>query len=475
MPVPNIPGKLKYTNQGGVVFGDTEANNTTLEEGWLAVNTDNDTLSLHDGVTNGGKSLITSSGITKDATDVSTAIRAVKAPFGVFPRTTVYAGYKVHGGAKNSSSLDVVNPAYSIAEQIQALAPYSGIRVHVFNHDTVAKTLTLAKSAPCPTDNNPGTSTIGYTTLKKDGVDVSSLTVPAATFVSTTDVDVDDISPGILSLDYLDTRNVARTDLPNELPLHLIRTLWTNGVRPINGVNPIWRANTGLQFKSFGSSYDFVTGNNSAATNDSYSYITTMVEFSYLKPSLTVLTLGDSTNTGVGTTAGNWTYIDEAARLGRFNNLPTLIVPNKMASSGRRQVGMLNSLKGVINSGLRPSIAIIPSWSVNDGTSTAQFDSGWNSAMQAIELCSINNIVPIIMTPPCFNGMNASAYTNWKYIRDAVLSLRRRILVLDVASTIGDMSTGAYLSGMTSDGTHPTDLAIPLGAAAMYDILKGLT
>lgn len=54
METNTLPGKLRFTNQGGVVFGDTAANNTILPEGWIAVNTDSDTISIHDGNTLGG-------------------------------------------------------------------------------------------------------------------------------------------------------------------------------------------------------------------------------------------------------------------------------------------------------------------------------------------------------------------------------------------------------------------------------------
>lgn len=62
MPIPNVPGKLKYTNQGGVVFGDTLANNCILEEGWLAINTDTDELHIHDGRSLGGVTKLSPAG-----------------------------------------------------------------------------------------------------------------------------------------------------------------------------------------------------------------------------------------------------------------------------------------------------------------------------------------------------------------------------------------------------------------------------
>jgi len=58
MSASNIPGKLRFTNQGGVVFGDSVANDVILEEGWLAINTDSDVINIHDGVTKGGVSQV---------------------------------------------------------------------------------------------------------------------------------------------------------------------------------------------------------------------------------------------------------------------------------------------------------------------------------------------------------------------------------------------------------------------------------
>ena len=57
MSLNNIPGKLRFTTQG-VVFGDTAANNTTLEEGWLAIDTESDVINIHDGATKGGVSKV---------------------------------------------------------------------------------------------------------------------------------------------------------------------------------------------------------------------------------------------------------------------------------------------------------------------------------------------------------------------------------------------------------------------------------
>lgn len=54
MSVNKTPGKLRFTNQGGIVFGDTIANDTVLEEGWLAIDTDKEVINIHDGVTKGG-------------------------------------------------------------------------------------------------------------------------------------------------------------------------------------------------------------------------------------------------------------------------------------------------------------------------------------------------------------------------------------------------------------------------------------
>ncbi len=398
-------------------------------------------------------------------------------PKSTSPKSNRNAAYKIHGGAKNSSSLDIANAAYSISEQHPALGQYWQYRVFVMNHDTVTKTMGLAKVAGAPTDKHSG-SGLTWRTQQISGADIANQTIPAATFVSAADQDVDDIAPGILALDPVLASPVARTDGgtaadAGRSPLLLSRTLWANGVRLLNSLDADWRARTELLFKAYGSSYDFVTSNAAAAPTDSYAYQATFVEFSYVKPTLSVLTGGDSTNTGVGTTSGRFAPIDEAARLSRGDGSNKLLVPLKFASSGRRSAGLLGTLKAAITAGLRPDVAVIPFWTVNDGSNPAQFATSRQNAFQAIELCERNGIIPILLTPPPYNGIGGNL-ASWLAARSEALSLAAQMLVCDMAGRVCDVNTAQYLAGASGDGTHFNDASTPPIGEELYATLRPL-
>lgn len=387
--------------------------------------------------------------------------------------------YKIHGGAKNSSSLSIANPAYSMSEQHPALARYWRYRVYVMNHDTVEKTMGLAKVAAAPTDLHNG-SGLPWLTQKINGVDTSNVVVPAGTFVSATDQDVDDIAPAILPLDAVEAQPIARTDSGTAAdsglyPLKQVRTLWINGVRPLSAIDPDWRTRTGLLFKGGGSSYDFVTSNASFALSDSYAYQSTFIEFDYLVPTLPVLTLGDSTNTGVTTTSGKFAPVDEAARLARIAGTKKLVVPLKFASSGRRSAGLVGLLRSIIASGAKIGACMIPYWTVNDGSDAAQFAANREVALQLIAICSQYGIIPILLTPPPYNGIGTGdRLAAWRAARADALSFGNRMLVCDMAGAVCDVTTGQYLAGMSDDGTHYNNASTPIVGAEMYATLRQL-
>lgn len=399
----------------------------------------------------------------------------IVAPLIHVPKANRNAAYKIHGGAKNSSSLAITAALYSMSEQHPALGEYWRYRVYVMNHDTEAKTLRLSKVAASPYDKHSGTG-LTWLTQQLSGIDVSDVTVPAGTFANA-DVDIDDIAPGILGLDPVLATPMARTDSLTAAdagiyPLILSRTLWANGVRPLSAIDSDWRTRTGLLFKSHGSSYDYVTPNAAAAPTDTTAYQSTFVEFSYTKPTLQVLTNGDSTNTGVGTTSGRFAPVDHASLMSRLAGDAKIMVPLKFASSGRKSAGILGTIQSVINSGLRPDVSIIPSWTVNDGSSPAQFQQSRIVAFQAIDLCERNGIVPILLTPTPSNGVSSLA--SWKSLRSEVLSMSSRMLVCDMAGAVCDVNTAQYLPGMSGDGTHFNDISTPLIGSRLYSVLRNL-
>lgn len=403
----------------------------------------------------------------------------IVAPKLLAPRTNMAAAYKPHGGAKNSSSLAISNPLYSLSEQHPALSDYWKYRIYIMNHDTVGKTLGLAKAVGSPTDMHSGAS-LPWLVQKKNGVDVLNLAIPAASFVSAEDQDVDDIAPALLPLDPVEASPVSRTDGgtavdSGKYPLLLSRTLWVDGVRPLGALDADWRDRTGLLFKAGGSSYDFVTLNSSFAPTNSYAYQTTFVEYSYTKPTLSILTSGDSTNTGVTTTSGKYAPIDEAARLARNANSRKLLVPLKFASSGRRSAGMLGIFSSVIAAGLRPTVALIPYWTVNDGSEAANFEQSRLMALRLIELCDQHEIIPILLTPPPYNSIGTgSRLEAWRAYRASALSFSSHMLVCDMAGKVCDTNTAQFLPGMTNDGTHYNDASTPIIGEELYKTIQVL-
>jgi hypothetical protein len=396
-----------------------------------------------------------------------------------FPKPNHNAAYKIHGGAKNSSSLDITNADYSLTEQHPALGEFWQYRPYVFNHDTVAKTLRVAKSAGAPTDKHNG-SGLSWITHQTNGVDVANAVIPAATFVSASDQDVDDITPAIVGFDRILASPVARTDAGTAAdlglnPLMLSRTAWINGVRPLSALDPDWRARTGLLFKGGGSSYDFVSSNAAFAPTDVYNYQTTFIEYSYVKPTLAILTDGDSTLTGVTTTSGRFAPIDEAARLSRLAGTSKLMVPLKFASSGRRSAGFVGTLPAVLAAGVQVSCQLIPWWTVNDGSEAAQFALSRAVALRLIDQCERNGVIPILVTPAPYDGLGTGSRRDaWRAARAEALSMASQMLVCDMAGRVCDTSTGQFLPGASNDGTHYNDNSTPIIGAELFSTTRQL-
>lgn len=388
---------------------------------------------------------------------------------------TTVGGYKMGGNAQNSSCLTVSNAVYGICEQHQALSDYYGYRVNIFNHNSdKAFTVGLVKSAPSPTSGNNGTALV-YNTLTFGGK--TSGILSAATKVS--DNDVDDIAPYILTSDIVYSSNVARTDISGSLPLQYVRTLFTSAISAEGtssgtylpaGINSFWRQDTGLDFTANGSSYDMVTGNSSFTPTSSYSYFITQIEFLYSKPTLKVLTLGDSTNTGVGTSAGYFAFIDSAAKYCRDNNDNVIVCPYKFASSGRRLIGAYNVFNQLVKYGnFSPNIVIIPSWSINDGTSLSAFDKSFALVSEMIETCKSKNIAAWVLTPACKSGFSEAEIGRWSDYRNKILGLKSYVNVFDIAKYQGDVTTGNWYPGYSTDGTHPNNLSTPIIGLGMYN------
>ena len=395
-------------------------------------------------------------------------------------RTTRFkgtGGYKTAGASGNSTSTLIAGRT-SLLEQIQALGPFTGYKITVWNHDPTAKVLALLKSTSVPTAGHDGT-TLTWTTQKINGTNIADVSVPGASYADAANEDVD-MFPGYVDCDFVQSVDTPRTDVLYASPLQQVRSLYNNGCRPLSALGADWRARTGLSdMKSAWGNYDAVTnpsyfGMVPASSGVTSLYQTISVDFAYKSPTLKMGLGGDSVMAGYATASNSYSFLDHAAMLQRTTQPGTILVPVKYASAGRKMGGTLFTLQSLITAGKIPESWIVPSFSINNGADRNGLAIGWSNAMKMLDLCFANGITPILLTPAPYYNFASIDQPYWVDQRMQVLELGRRITVCDLFKDVADLKTGGWLTGASGDGSHFNDASTPLAGARFFEAIRGM-
>lgn len=242
--------------------------------------------------------------------------------------------------------------------------------------------------------------------------------------------------------------------------------------------NTVWPANTALNrgyvfwLGGRANNADYVTDptTGDALTNTGNNPLTSgnivaMVQVLTRKPCVQGMHTGDSTMAGTGTTASLYTMsLMSALDLGK-EFLGVVPVSNCCAATGGEASSVFFARMQTLLPIVEPTYCILPGWTSNDfnvdGLSPDEMEAYFSARQRnASDLCREAGVVPIFVTPWGYDAMTDAYRVAWKALRARVLSLTESgSVVVDQFALCGNTATGAYDTGMASDGIHPNDSA----------------
>lgn len=382
--------------------------------------------------------------------------------------------HKTHHGDASGESF-VISGLHTSMEQRQAFGDFYGFRVWLTNWSTSSVTLGQSIYTLPSTRQSTGQGATFYNITY--GGQTSSITIPAS--VSGDSINPLSTIPGLIASDPVYVKNVARVD-GGIGPFVEFRHLWPVYSRPglggPNGTYDIYRAFTGVdEVAGYSPGNDRVTSNpgnyGMTMVSSGAPWHWSFVEFFYINKSISLVSFGDSTMIGYGSSAGNCAGVDMCSKFGRNDGLQTIISPAKFG--GKTALGTLNTVKSTISAGINIDYAVIPSWTINDGKTDAAFDAGLGCAIEMIQRCKNANITPILVTPRLCNSLSGTQVTKWVEIKNKVLSMQNDVLVCDYTKNIEDPnSPGHFLEGFViADGIHPNDAGYANDGRNLYNLL----
>lgn len=357
---------------------------------------------------------------------------------------------------------------YTMVGQYPALGSFYGVKVCVVNPSTNSganATFDTIKVAAAPTSGNAG-SALTWSNVTFSGA--ASIALSAGSGSGGNYV------PSIVKSDLIPLANVARTD-SGTLPLVQIRA-YASGI--LNSLSV-----TDAQLVSyntlFNREYRFTRSSGTVANNvdlvpsGSGFTLPMYLEFYYTKPVISLVVVGDSISAGLDGT----NYIGSPiARFSYSNNssqTEVIVVSESFAVSGQTSLASMATATAVIPI-LKPNYLVFCPYSVNDGTSTqATIDASWLAAMNLIDLCIANNVIPVLATACPQTGMAATPDGFRKVQNTRIRALSSMVVVLDYDSVVSDRATPAsYTSGLSNDGTHPSNAGYTVMAAEVAQKLS---
>jgi hypothetical protein len=135
---------------------------------------------------------------------------------------------------------------------------------------------------------------------------------------------------------------------------------------------------------------------------------------------------------------------------------------------------------------VRPSFAVLPGWSYNDGAKPRRAPDALATEFlvrltKAVETCGENGVLPILLTPFPRDraAMTPPQVAAWRWLRERILGMGdEAAVVLDATALLGRESAealdGTYLRGTSTDGAHPNDSGHTVVADALSEIVRAL-
>lgn len=334
-------------------------------------------------------------------------------------------------------------------------------------------------------DVTPTVVTFGTTdpnSLLNPGGGSGSGTCPAGSGTEATK----DIINGRLYSDIIALPSYARTDgglnylamvrsySANALPAASQPTMnpgTSDASGPISAYEPDWAG-------GYQSGFDGIT-NWATYAPSGFDWISpASVRFFSERSIMTVASYGDSTQTGWAPSGGPVLgggvqgYVRTAVR-----NLFTqglAVTHYNRAKEGNKTAQFLgNAIREIPV--LRPSVAILRAWSINDGISQAILDASMSMLVQAVAACRQVGTVPIVEVPPPQNLTGANEVLRQAYC-SRVRGMGLQTLDLDALTTDGGYPASIQQSLQTAalDGIHFNRSGHDLIASVLQKLLQGI-
>lgn len=230
----------------------------------------------------------------------------------------------------------------------------------------------------------------------------------------------------------------------------------------------------GLQFGTWSrQSFDGVAdkpGFSSPAPTASSRVCPAILQVRTRKRGLSIMGIGSSNFMGQGTTSDNNSFGFQAVKSLLAEGFPCSWTNEGIA--GTTSANWLVRFNGLVDVVL-PDVALINTWTTNDGDTAAAAQAGISRTFAIAEACLQKGIVPILVTAPPHigNTVVTDAHRIWAntQAREAT-----GLLVADIDAVLSDGATPARLvpAYNSGDGTHLNDAGAAAAAAVILPLLR---
>lgn len=343
----------------------------------------------------------------------------------------------------------------------------------------VAPTDSLANSYTIPTVNGTQYTGIvadgsqnGFTRVTSNGS--TSIVIPANSELFVTD--------------FMPIGSLARVDNANKNPALIVRANWNaqqSSAYQFSSLSEVqaFASNTLVngdfhQFLTYTDRVTDPTGWTQPATEINQMYIKGVIFRTKNNVAANIMFIGDSIDHGLGN--GGDTVTNNAGNTIGWTGLSC-----KELQEGGTNVGIISAgWSGKTSANffaraktlaalLKPTIAVFPAYTPNDSTGTySGVETAINRAIDFIEYCYQNNIIPVVRTPVPYTGSGAES------LRMSVVNKVKSmgVLVIDANAPLYDSAASAQgywkSASYTVDGTHPSKAGNDLMAEQASQLWK---
>lgn len=350
----------------------------------------------------------------------------------------------------------------TVQNVLQALKPFTGLRLVYRNHGSADATLTSAKVA-VTTDANTTGATLTWNAVTFAGA--SSVTLPA---------DVGTAPDEVFKLVLSDYLQLLPADAQNLIATRSYFAGAASVCSPGTTLNiNSWRGASGLNFYS--KQATGVIADNAAVSTATSSVTPHGVILYYRDPTVAVGCFGGSHLRGNGTSGDAWGFMLRACQALTAAG-PLIYSPYMGARAGSGRAAAFGNLEQALLAGIKLDVALILNYSGNDlDSSTDGFSRARGWLGRQLELCRAAGIRPIVCTAPPLASYSTQENADRMAHNAWTQGLRLfGVDVLDLAGMYEDPSNrgqllAAYNSG---DNIHVNDAGQAVSAAALVEMLK---